>query len=74
MIPQNFKQENVSSTLSSDGILTISAAAPAIQSTPNEDLRSVKITSVGPQKDSVQGKAGKQVQEETSQPKIEQVN
>lgn len=68
MIPQNFKQENVSSTLSSDGILTISAAAPAIQSTPNEDLRSVKITSVGPQKDSGPQK------EETSQPKIEQVN
>lgn len=69
LIPQNFKQENVSSTLSSDGILTISAASPAIQSTPNEDLRSVKITSVGPQKESVQGKA-----EETSQPKIEQIN
>lgn len=70
LIPQNYKQENVSSTLSSDGILTISAAAPpAVTSTPNEDMRSVKITSVGPQKESVQGKA-----EETSQPKIEQVN
>ena len=69
LIPQNFKQENVASSLSSDGILTISAAAPAIQATPNDELRSVKITSVGPQKDSVQGKP-----EETSQPKIEHVN
>lgn len=68
LIPANFKQENVGSTLSSDGILTISAA-PAVQAPSNDELRSVKITSVGPQKDSVQGKP-----EETSQPKIEQVN
>lgn len=67
MIPQNFKQDNVSSTLSSDGILTISAACPAVQSNP-EDLRSVPITSVGPQKESVQGKP------EQDQPKIEQIN
>jgi Hsp20/alpha crystallin family len=65
MLPQNFKQENVTSTLSSDGILTISAACPVVQA-PSQDMRSVPITSVGPQKESVQAKS--------DEPKIEQVN
>lgn len=69
MIPQNYKQENVSSTLSSDGILTISAVNPAVQSN-SQDMRHVPITPVGPQKETIQGKADDQ----TSQPKIEQVN
>lgn len=66
MIPQNFKQENISSTLSSDGILSISAVNPAVLPQTNE-LRSVPITHVGPQKESVQNKSD-------DQPKIEQVN
>lgn len=64
MIPPTYKQENVNSTLSSDGILTISAVAPAIQASSPE-MRSVPITSVGPQKDSVKSE---------DSPKIEQVN
>lgn len=65
-IPPNYKQENVKSTLSSDGLLTVSAAAPAIQQSSPE-MRSVPITSVGPQKETVQDKS-------EQSPKIEQVN
>lgn len=69
MIPANYKQENVSSTLSSDGILSISAVMPAFQP-PSQDMRSVPITPVGPQKESVQSKT----EDAATQPKIEQVN
>lgn len=68
LLPPNYKQETVSSTLSSDGILTISAVNPAIQAGPTDDLRTVKITSVGPQKESVKA------DEPASKPTIEQVN
>lgn len=67
-LPANYKQENVASTLSSDGILSISVAMPQIeQQAPNQDLRSVKIQSVGPQKESIKS-------DDASQPKIEQMN
>lgn len=69
-IPANYKQENVSSTLSSDGILSISAILPAIQP-PSNEMRAVPITPVGPQKESVQSKTEDNA---SSQPKIEQVN
>ena len=55
-IPPNYKQENVTSTLSSDGLLTVSAVAPAIQQETQQEMRSVKIASVGPQKESLQDK------------------
>lgn len=67
LLPPNYKQDTVASTLSSDGILTISAV-PAIQAGPTDDLRTVKITSVGPQKESVKA------DESASKPTIEQVN
>jgi hypothetical protein len=70
LLPQNYKPDNVSSTLSSDGLLTICAVNPAIQG-PKEDFRSVPISHVGPQKESVQNKTE---EEKTTQPKIEQVN
>ncbi|CRL00023.1 CLUMA_CG013311, isoform A [Clunio marinus] len=69
IIPPNYKQENVSSTLSSDGILTITATNPATQAS-SQDMRSVPVVPVGPQKEASQSKT----EEQTSQPKIEQVN
>lgn len=73
MLPQNFKQEDVTSSLSSDGILSISATAPppAIKS-GNDELRSVPIQSVGPKKESIQ--TGNSDDQQTSSPKIEQMN
>lgn len=68
LLPPNYKQDSVGSTLSSDGILTISAAQ-AIEQPPSDELKSVRIQSVGPQKDSVTDKSG-----DASKPKIEQVN
>lgn len=67
LLPPNYKQDTVSSTLSSDGILTISAVNPAIQG-QTDDLRNVRITSVGPQKEGVKA------DESSSKPTIEQVN
>ena len=55
----------MSSTLSSDGILTISAASPEVQQINQE--RAVPITHVGPSR-------VENSQSQDSQPKIEQVN
>ena len=56
----------MASTLSSDGILTISAASEALPP-PNQE-RSVPITPVGPSRTESQSVSQEQ------QPKIEQVN
>ncbi|KAG5677480.1 hypothetical protein PVAND_007238 [Polypedilum vanderplanki] len=67
MLPSNYKSDNVTSTLSSDGILTISAIPPEPQ--PINQERSVPITHVGPSR-----VESTQTSTQESQPKIEQVN
>lgn len=70
MLPANYKQEDVTSSLSSDGILSITASAPPAIKSGDDQLRSVPIQSVGPKKDSIQPAAGNA----DDQPKIEQLN
>lgn len=72
MLPSNYKQEDVTSSLSSDGILSITAAAPAPSLHSDDQLRSVPIQSVGPKKESIQAAAAAGNPED--QPKIEQLN
>jgi crystallin alpha B len=67
-LPPSYKPDNVQSTLSSDGILTISAAAPEPAQPINQE-RSVPITHVGPSRTE-----NTQSVSQESQPKIEQVN
>lgn len=73
-LPASFKQEDVKSSLSSDGILTITAAAPppAVKS-GEEQLRSVPIQPVGPKKEEIHA-AASSVTGVDDQPKIEQLN
>lgn len=65
------RAEDVVSTLSSDGILTISA--PSNDSPPPAQDRSVPITHVGPSRQEAATTA-KIDDQSTSQPKIEQMN
>lgn len=69
MLPQNYKQDSVTSTLSSDGILTISVASPEALPQGNQE-RAVPITPVGPSRPENQAVT----QESQQQTKIEQVN
>lgn len=68
-LPENYKQDSVTSTLSSDGILTISVAAPEPLTQSNEE-RAVPIVAVGPSRTETQAVS----HEKTNQTKIEQVN
>jgi crystallin alpha B len=67
LLPSNYKPDAVQSTLSSDGILTVTATAPEILPQQNQE-RSVPITHVGPSRQENQSVSQDQ------QPKIEQVN
>ena len=67
-LPQNYKADSVTSTLSSDGILTISVAQPEALPPSNQE-RPVTITHVGPSRPENQA-----VTQEAQQTKIEQVN
>jgi hypothetical protein len=74
MLPANYKQEDVTSSLSSDGILTISASAPPAIKSGTDELRSVPIQPVGPKKESIQTGTKSDDQQNSSSPKIEQLN
>lgn len=67
LLPPNYKPDSVQSTLSSDGILTVTATAPEALPPQNQE-RSVQITHVGPSRPENQSVSQDQ------QPKIEQVN
>lgn len=67
MLPPNYKPDAVQSTLSSDGILTVTAIAPEVLPPQNQE-RSVPITHIGPSRPESQPCSQEQ------QPKIEQVN
>lgn len=67
LLPPNYKPDAVQSTLSSDGILTVTASAPEALPPQNQE-RSVTITHVGPSRQENQSVSQDQ------QPKIEQVN
>lgn len=68
-LPPNYKQDSVTSTLSSDGILTISVVAPEALPPSNQE-RNVTITPVGPSRTENQPVT----QDQQQQTKIEQVN
>lgn len=74
MLPQNYKQEDVTSSLSSDGILSITVAAPPAIKSGTDELRSVPIQPVGPKKESIQTGMKSDDQQTPSSPKIEQMN
>lgn len=67
-LPPNYKPDSVTSTLSSDGILTISAVTPEALPPSNQE-RTVTITPVGPSRTESVSQDQQQ-----QQPKIEQVN
>ncbi|CAO1430300.1 unnamed protein product [Diamesa tonsa] len=71
MLPSGHRAEDVVSTLSSDGILTISA--PSNDTPPPAQDRSVPITHVGPSRQEATQQT-KIDDQSTSQPKIEQMN